>query len=602
MESGFKKIRIKYLIYLCIVLLQVIFVLYWAVHKQNYFIDELYSMEHSSEYTEVGGKALYLTLEPNWEFNKWLDNAEYKRHFIVLENEKITKLSLFDAIKSIIGKRNYNGLLNLAMSLFGYDIPSARPGIMLNLVLFIITELLLIMLLSKLKLDERIIYISLAMFGFSGYMISVTNYIRFYSIVALFIMVMLNLIYAAWSSKRIWKVILADLFLFITVYLSFKDAELSAVFFGSLCISYTVYMIVNKDWKRLIPILLMLAIVVLYVATQTHYLEVILNPGRYSNNSVLLGVSNSLRRISFAKVTYMLNFIICLFIDYYFGDFSTLAISGMLICIYVLRDDEKKAVFSENTYMVNIRTIKVVFAMGILLTISVFINKGTRTAVIALIAVMVYAFKRQIFTKLAIHKFGESINSGFIKIISGAVAIYTIFFIMAGLDNWRHYLFGFIVVQIIIWYLIDGVLKNRTNRGIGIYLVLYICVVLFACTPFFTRNVENIYEDDAYLKNIVERYNSYDAVIATHPVEGYGTSTHEVYDCVNQMSSDSRLYIVNTEAYTFQDIDYGYEFILWSHKNDDVTNIVNDLEQNGYKVEELGTNHVSRVYLCSNVS
>ena len=145
----------KPLIYGVIIALQVMVILYWANTKTNYHIDELYSMTHASGFTAQVYNSEYITVSRDFHFNEWTKNSVFKKYLTVSDAEKAFRAPFFVFLNGLVRYRNYYGLLNIAESIAGYQYVSAIPGLVLNIILFILAELSLLSLLKKLKTGTR---------------------------------------------------------------------------------------------------------------------------------------------------------------------------------------------------------------------------------------------------------------------------------------------------------------------------------------------------------------------------------------------------------------------------------------------------------------
>ena len=191
-------------------------------------------------------------------------------------------------------------------------------------------------------------------------------------------------------------------------------------------------------------------------------------------------------------------------------------------------------------------------------------------------------------------------ETGFVAILLGTTAIYTAFAAMAGFTTWRYYCFGFVTLIIIFWYVLDRILKRLAPLKMerGWYHILGAFVLLSAFTPFITRKVECVYENDKNLKEQVEQYEKMDVVLVSEIDETNAISRHETYDCVNQMSGESRIYAFDINSYSYDDVAFPDEFLLWSLESRDISDVLHDLAEHGFEIKNLGKNHVSQVYVC----
>lgn len=86
-------------------------------------------MGYASNFTGYGDVGLYITTSPEFRFNEWISNSEFKKHLILSEPEMVTNFQLRDTIRWFVGGRNYIVLLNLAESIAKIPYISPIPGL-----------------------------------------------------------------------------------------------------------------------------------------------------------------------------------------------------------------------------------------------------------------------------------------------------------------------------------------------------------------------------------------------------------------------------------------------------------------------------------------
>lgn len=552
--------RKTFLIYMVIIALQIVVLLYWANEKINFFVDELYSKGYASSYTGEGDTARYITYAPEWKPNEWVNNALFKKYLVVSDEERIFRLPFSEAMKKILTGRNYFGLLNIVESIAGYSIVSARPGIVLNMFIFIILEIALLIFMHKMKMDVRSRYLALIMFGFSGYIISSVEYIRFYIIVIMYLIWLLNLYYCVWSSSGLKRQISAEIGILVLSYLAYKNSELTMIFFCAMSFCFVIALVISKKWKQLISYVVVGLCSASYILVTTDYVDILFHPAKYStvkNHAVDASVNISKLSLDVIKSNL---YLLMEMIEYsYFGHYLVIWLAVVALTTYSLwmlgrkKDDGLRGTLELIGGKINLRKVKL------------------------------------------------SPESGFICVLLGTAAIYTLVAAMAGFNVWRYYCFAFVLIVITFWYILDRIIKKYVPQEMirGWYIILMISVILSALIPFKVRNIEYIYEDDRNFQYAIQPYKDMDIVLVVFENETYGyISRHEVYDCVNQMSINSNIYAVDVEKYLYDEKNFTDEFILWGHKEKDLSAILDDLSEHGYWIESLGMDHVSQAYVC----
>ncbi len=538
-----KKKNREYVIYAVIIALQLIMMLYWASIKTNFFIDELYSFERAVSYSGQGNVSYYIQVTSDWKMNEWMNNAELKKYLIVTNNEHLLNLPILTWLKLLVTGRSYNGLLNIAMSLAGYSIISARPGIVLNMLLFILAEAFLLRFMRKLGMNVASKVMALSMFGFSGYIIGIVEYIRFYSLVIVLLLMILNLYYILWSQEKLQIILAAELGIFALVLVSYNHTELTIPYFGALSVCFIIGFFVTHKRKQLISYGSFMLLGVVYILGSTDYIQAILNPNDYNGSIVVSRIAGNLLQPSFDSIRYYFGFLKGLFADYYFGHAGLLTIAIVSVIGYFI--------FTYKVFTIDIR-------------------------------------------KLAINEYTK-----YIFCVLGATLIYTLFAAVEDFSDGgsRYNFFNFICTTIVFWYFIDRLIVKIDlvavrKRTVGI-IMFWICIA--AIMPFFTRKIEYIYEADEGFKERIEQYSNDDVVLYVKDLDGDITN-HELYDCVIQMSDTADIYAVDLLTYNYEKVEYPDQFLLWSKHGYDLSAVLSDLAYAGYSIDDLGENHISCAY------
>lgn len=537
-----KSINKIYLAYLVIIMLQILNMIYWANIKTNYYIDELYSMGYASSYTGMGDTAQYITTSETWKFNEWITNAEFKKYLLISDQEGIFKLSFTQAIAKLADSCNYFGLLNLMESITGYNSVTKWPGIFLNIIFFVATDIVLIVLLQKLKMSKWGTGLSLTMFGFCGYFIGLVVYIRFYMLVILMVLIMILLHYIIWTSDKLWQVVVSEIGGAAMAYLGLKNSELMLVYAGALMGCFCIALIVTKKWKKFGTYVLMLFIAALYVACKTKWLYILFHLENYLGAGEQLGgYLGNVNDASLQQILDYLKWVRHLLVNYYYGHRSIFVLWGIFACVLILN-----------------------------------------------------AFRLKRNNALYLNLKGED---GFIIILMGTFVIYTLFAALGDLSTSRYYSFGVITYIIIFWYVMERLAREvQLERSIVVYGMITILVVIGGLAPFKIRNIEYIYEQDRELINNLQVYQGKNTILAS-ATEGT-ISRHEVYDCINLLDDGTQIYAIDMTEYIYDSAIFPNEFILWTHVGRDLTEMVVNLKSDGYEVKYLGADHISAVYIC----
>lgn len=590
-------------VYIFIIALQMLVILYWAQNKMNYFVDELYSMGYASSFTGEGDIAQYITTSPEWEFNKWIKNENFNKYLVLSEEEKIVNASMKNVVQRLITGRNYFGLLNLAETFFGYTFVSARPGLMLNIIFFLLAEIALISLMKKLKMDEMLRYLSLAMFGFSGYIISAVEYIRFYMLIIMLMLMILNLMHQLWNAEKWKQIIPLEIGIMILVYLAYKNSELTVAFFGAYMISFFVAVFLDKRWKQVYSCMIMGICGIVFIVAKTDYIKILFNPNEsFAMQNAAVSVSKNISNTSLHTFKGYFLWLKQLFETHYFGSYWSLflLVGAITICLIIQFEKTENKKLGPDTKLIRPFTIYALGIWMVILYVSSIFNQGTTISKVVLIFIALLALGESMEYRPCLKKHKISSDTKFVLILVSETIIYTIFEAMAGHSTWRYYSYGFVSAVIIMWYIVDRLFKKMETKceKRPFVIILTAFVIVVAIIPFKTRNIEYMYEEYSYFLENVDFNRELDVVLVVD-IDKEGTiSRHETYDCVNLMSENSNIYAVDIAVYEFSKMDYPKEFVLWNHKMRDIEVVLKDLEKNGYKCESLGVDHVSKAYVC----
>lgn len=544
-----KKSKKAYIIGAIIMLVQIIFFLYWGNAKSNYYVDELFSMESVRNLTCSENDGRYITDSSEWEFNKWVSNSEYKKRFILSTDDLIFNYSIPEVIHKFIFERNYNVLLNVFESAFNLGCISARPAIIMNIIILLIAECFLVRLFRKLKMRDFTIYSAMAMFGFSAYIIGMVVYVRFYILVIMYLMIILNLFYIVWSSSKINSIICSEIGIIILTYLQLKNSELTVPFFGGVSLCLLVGLFFRKSWKTVVSYTIIIICGLIYAITKTPYVAALLDTNNSNNYDMTASVANNLRNVSMSYIINGINHFVDLFKeDYLCG--KIFVILFILLWVSIIIYENYNKCFCLHDIVTNVK------------------------------------------------KYRISDEMGFVLVILGTAIFCILFSAISNLTLDRYLCFEFCLLTIVIWYLIDRIIKKTINDSTIINIGIAIIVCIIAIIPFKTRNIDNIYEDEKDFIDEVEKYGPIDVVLVSEINDDNTISLHELYDCVCRMPDESGIYAINKDNYLYDNIEYPESFLLWSHEYRDISSVIENLKEQGYTIEDLGQNHVSQAYFC----
>lgn len=593
------------LLYVLIMTLQIMVVLYWANCKVNYHIDELYSMGYASNYTGYGDNGQYITTSEDFKLDEWIENAKFKNHLIVSKEESVFNMPMSDLLKSFFIGRNYMLLLNVAESIAGLTYVSAMPGVILNILFFVIAEIFLILIMRNLDIDKMVRISSLIMFGFSAYMISAVVYVRFYMLVIMLMIIVLYCFRELWVACSWKRVILMMIAVLLLTYMSLKDSELTIPYVGFLLIGFAIGSLVNNKRKQLIVCIAVCMTGLIYVACESDMIGALIHPDKYAAYSpVLSTASQNIRDLSVGYMKDYLMWVKELLSTQYFGNGILIYALMAAFTIILIISSEKE----ENIKPVpDIKKLRIVTVMATviwigILGVSIVLGRGRFFCLAFLFVLLVvcigeiYGFKLRLTGLTDIH---INDDMAFMLVVAFSFLLFTVFDMVCQFAIWRYYCFGFLSFTLFFWFVLDRVIKaKRIILADGLLSTMLLCfVIINAVIPFASRKVETIYEEDEVYVETIRAYDDLDVVLVTACDEGT-ISRHELYDCVNLMPEDTELFLTDYAEYKYERINYPDEFMLWTHKDRNIAMVIDFLKRSGYKIEGLGSDHCSKAYLC----
>lgn len=544
------------LLFAIIITAQVFVMIYWAHVKTGYNIDELYSMGYARGYVSQIYTPEYITVARGFCFNEWMSNETLKGYLIMKDKAMVINAPISVVIKEFLTGRNYFGLLNLAESLADNSNLSSIPGAYLNILLFVIAQIVLIRFMKTIGMRDGTICLAITMFGFSGYMISAVEFVRFYMLIILLSVSAVYLLYMVWCGGPAFRIILLELAVIVLSYFSYKNSDFYIPFFGAFMVCFILGLICKRRWKESLPLIVMLMAGILY------YTYVLGLFSGYALSDMTLKVRRTVADIlspSIHDVTGYVIWLIRLFETHYFGNF-------------------------------------VMFG-----------------AFLVVLAYCIYcAFRERKSADSVLIKYSVASEEQYMIVIAGAVFVFTSFVAICQYDVWRYYCFGFVFATVLMWFIIDRLLTKIQNKTrVRILIVLTALVAVSSLFPFKTRIIEYMYEDEIGFNEELKRVADLDVIMLLPANEETilseeltYLSRHAIYNCVSLMPADTNILISDMNEYKSGEMLLPECFLLWTQLNQDgmdLVSVIESMESDGYVIEELGSNHDSLVYVAKAV-
>ena len=332
-------------VFIALLLLQICYMLYWGNAKGGFYVDEFFSFDNAHYLSASTPKRIKLYDADFMEYGKWFQLSDLKETLAVTKEIALYQDSFGHNIKTLL-KSAYNWMLNYVEALFFPGEVNKWSGISINIVLFALCQVFLYFLSSKVSGNSLAALIACAMYGFSGLVVSMVVYVRFYVLANLWMLIFLYLHVLMWEEKNIRKNILYEMIAVLMLFLGYRMSPLAVIMGIGEILCFSVALGIRKRWFQIgyytVPILLGGTV---YAALFTDYLKMFRNPSAAAQGGY--GAAKTSLLVSLVRLTpsSFVTRAVSLFEiinDYLFGHVYVLLLL-VVLCIYsVIREFRKK--------------------------------------------------------------------------------------------------------------------------------------------------------------------------------------------------------------------------------------------------------------------
>ena len=542
--------RIRICILSLIVLAQILLIAYWTTQRSNYFIDELFSFGYAHSYTFDKKDIMYINRTDAFQYEEWVDNHVLKKQLEIAGEESLLHLRLPQAVNLLLTRRNYHGILNILLSLFSGGKMSMYPPIILNLLLFVLVQVIIYRTMKEMTGSFAVSALTVMMYGFSMMAISTCLYVRFYELVTLLLLLAIRIHQKMWRTDSLLTCELWTIVSMALLYFALKNSELVLVIAAGLIGGYTLLLLLGRQQKKaLLYFFTIFPIGVFYLIRKTHLLDIAVRPETYSHISGAEGwITKNILTVNAGRSCSLFFRYLEWISDLMFGSWYVLC--SFLVLILILLE---------------IR----------------FLGTGKKSA--------------QRKDDLHMAKSGTE-RIFFLWLIVIITAVYYAFALLAALPAQRYFMFYVPMLTMIHWGVIDSLTRQMKYRAeILILCFIFVCVEIMAAQLIRPDRIDYVYKEDrALIRDVKE--SGIDSAVAIYTNEG--DSNHAVYDCIINMPDNAKLYPVDHTRHSIDTADCPEEFLIWIHRGRLTDNYIEDLTANGYLIEEFGKTHASDVYIA----
>lgn len=525
-----------------ILLLQCLMLVYWQGQRGNFYIDELYSFGYASSFT--ADSSCYITDSSEWKYDEWMDSNEITGQLRVDESESLHAQPLLRQLYLLANKRVYIGALNYIMSDIGEDATFYRYAwsvLALNIVIFIIAELLLAYCIRKITGSEEIMILSIIMFGFCGIIMGMCEFVRYYMLAIALLLAVITIHLKLWEEENNLRFLVLELAGFICAYYGLIHSEFIFVTCGLFFSLFLLRLLFKKKWLQSAIYAAPLLIGVLYfVNRRTRLVRATLHPEEYAKptHGIPGAVYNYLTWTP-ERGWETLKQILLVLREKWFGSDLVMAAFIILLLVGFVRmlSDRRKHGEQKN-------------------------EKNKYTAFI--IMLLITAIISILFNDLA----------------------------NLWLDRYQSYIITLLII--VLWFCISEI-RNALNSS---YFLIAAAVLTIACAVVSQQPAKMPYLciDEYASKTALEEYSQYDYVLfTTHDYR------HPSYDSILHSGKDTRILACDVENDLLMKNlkDIPEEFVAWNVRALGQDKMVQILDGIGYNYKLIGSTHENDVYLCT---
>lgn len=249
-EDKMKKINKEKLILLIIIIIQILVYIFMGIQKAYIHMDEAYSIGLTN-YNKV-------EFTQNEDFYNTWHNKQYYEDYISIQKEELNNIApVYENQKNDVHPPFYYLLLRIAYSLH-IDSFSKWPGLILNIIILVLSNLLVYKILEQVIKDKKIILLMCLVNGLVIATIESVTYIRMYALNSLLLLLVayLHLINFKKEKISIKNYILIGL----TVLIASLTHYYNVIYIAIIYILYIIKYIKNKQYKNIIKYTLVMAI------------------------------------------------------------------------------------------------------------------------------------------------------------------------------------------------------------------------------------------------------------------------------------------------------------------------------------------------------
>ena len=277
---------IKKGIYITIVIQALLIILLYTRQGSFYYWDMFYSFRTINYASASTPNSHNIVSDPKFEEHKWLDTS-FARDILTVDYEDSVLCDPLPVVLKNICKQPYWIIMNIVEAIFTPGEISGWPGIMFNVIFFILTQVTLFKMVYRLSSDYERALVALLIYGFCGMTMSIATYVRFYVFSCFLCVAFTYLHVLIWDVeyKKWYRIFILEMMALVCAWWSVNISQFSLFYVTFFIIFFAIALLACKKYKEfLIYFMPMLLGGGLFLSTQPTYVEMLLNPAKaYAN-------------------------------------------------------------------------------------------------------------------------------------------------------------------------------------------------------------------------------------------------------------------------------------------------------------------------------
>lgn len=522
-----------------LLLLQFLYMLYWGTQKSGYYVDEFFTYDNAHYISASTPEREKLYQADYMEYGKWFDVEELKSKLTVKKEESLLQDSFQYNISTFLNQKPYMAILNYVEAIFFPGQLNWWSSLSINLVCFILNQIMLYYIVTRIGHDPKTAFMAMALYGFSGMAISMFVYVRMYMWLTFLVSTFTYLHILMWKEQCWWKNVLYELAAMFLLLIMFNNSPLPVLYGGAMIFCFSIGLIIKKEWKQVgyysVPIIIG---GVLYATIKTDYIKIFKNPEMAYQSGTLDSPTGAL-----------------------IGQMLAITPSGCLSRI-------EELLHTISRYLYGHFYVALIYIVMCGIFIIFIIRKRVREK-----------------SESIIHNF-----SAIEIIVLSCTCLYLVSVVIFNLQPIRYYCFIVPEIAVCIAIIFDYMAKYVQKEKVML-LAVYIALIGEIFYTAKIPRIENLYlQDREGVKSIAEQ-KGIDSVVID-----YKWDDKVMYECLAYTDETTKVMFVKYED--MNKVELHDNVLVWQ-RADETDKIVQDLQKKGYtRIDEIAQTHESRVYLC----